>query len=821
MEFRKVRFENPFRIDDPQWKTTENDWSTCGDIYGLIRQVSARFTIKEQRAGVWISANLSHYSEYSLRITPMNLERLSTKNLYAHLYQRGVCTRTYGDFCDYVPVASVRLDELTGLTWQDTMEATLRLEDGTITAWVNGTQILQTPALPAYCTEGTFGLKSIFDVPADIEWVEVEYAPMDKPAETDTPEVPTQFACNFAELSDGVLPDVWVCPYGETSWKIFDGALTCTADDGYHYTHLHAFDRDTTMESTVSMDGNGACGFLFRMGPDKMYLKLQADLSLGQWQLLEADLSDRGEILRATAPLEEKGQFRLRVELRGHCCYVYEDDKLLLSCEEKLRCMGFGRMGFFCDGAKIAVKDVAYTFPSATIPNRGVSEYYAPEPGISAASMLVLPLGGDEAIGLCKSGNNFKFEQNGAICTMIPGEQYREVNPGRKYLSVLKLSSGKYLRISEIDMSSFLSDDLIHWEKVGMVVPPEDLYDASGRQKYTFHVNTLREIQLPSGKKRIFFPLARRTFLGDVSGSSTGNYSYVFYSDDGGCNWIRSETSTLEAALDTVQPCSKWGEAKIILCADGSLRMYMSRGRVGAIQYLVSRDEGKTWGEYGIIPEMQCAMSSFCVIQDPDTGLYYFVWVNDTPQFHGAGMWRTRLSLARSADGIHWDFLCDLDRMDRRTDYWCSSPLFQHVDPSISILNGYLIATFGRGENLSAENYGVGSVRHHRGQCLRIVRIPLANLEPRPWDAATISNTIFPKQVQVIQLPDKLTYKVGEQVDLTGGVVRVTAFNGTTEDLPMTKLFFRQEPVLDAPGKKTITVYHIKGISCTFEITIF
>ncbi len=814
------RFDRPFAEESSQWIQVVNGWNTVKGVYGQIHEVTVRFRLPKKGVGAWIGANMSKDSEISLRITPRDKVATLTDQLYAHLYYRGLQVREYSDNHRPRWLTGCRIDDLLGVTWEDDFECTLRVEGCTVTVIVNGTEVLKTQTAPFISSNGYFGVHSSSDVPIDVDWMRVTYTPKPLPA----PAMVAQHSVwreNFSQMQVPAESHYWMEPLNNHYWKIAQtdsGCALCTQGvAGFAPVYLHVFDRDTKLRVLFTTEGNqGGCGFLFRMGPDAMYLKLRADLERKQWQLLEARLKGGEDILLATADLSEATRQEIRISLSGSAFTLEQDGRVILHSEDRIRNMGHARPGFFTDGAPMYIHELEYTFPDGGTPNADILEYTTPEPGCCSGSMQILPIGEGKAIGFSKSGNNFMFRDYGASCERIENDPYQPINRGGEYISILKMKNGKYLKV---DVSTFMasqSDDLITWEDLSYVIPPDEQIDHVGRHQFLFHVNTLRQIKLPTGEDRIFFPVLHRFYMSDYAKGSCGNYSMVFYSDDSGRTWQASRTVTTDVALDTAPPTSMWGESKVILCADGSLRLYMTRGRVGCMQYLTSRDGGVTWTEYGVIPYLQCALSSYCIEKDPDTGMYYLVWVNNTPCYYGCTFDRTRVSLARSSDGMNWEYLCDVDRFDERTAPWDITPVFQIVDPSLAIDGGYLLISYGRGEN------EVFPTMHsyHRAQRARVVRVPISTLKPRPWDAVSISDTRQPGEIRIAKLPERLCYHIGEQVDLTGGQVDMIAMDGTVTRQEMSKLYFRREPVLDQVGKMEIVLYNMSGLSCRYEIEV-
>lgn len=101
-----------------------------------------------------------------------------------------------------------------------------------------------------------------------------------------------------------------------------------------------------------------------------------------------------------------------------------------------------------------------------------------------------------------------------------------------------------------------------------------------------------------------------------------------------------------------------------------------------------SFDFGESWHNVGIIPQMQCARSSFGIAEDPQPkGTWYVAWVNDSPRIRGQIFSRTRLSLALTRDGKNWEFLTDVERFGECYPDGAvvgANPLYQIVDPSVS-----------------------------------------------------------------------------------------------------------------------------------------
>ncbi len=82
------------------------------------------------------------------------------------------------------------------------------------------------------------------------------------------------------------------------------------------------------------------------------------------------------------------------------------------------------------------------------------------------------------------------------------------------------------------------------------------------------------------------------------------------------------------------------------------------------------------------------------------------------------------------------------------------------------------------------------------------------------------SLSIIVASVEVTQAPDKAIYVIGEALDLTGGLVKITYTNGViNENVPMTAAMISGFDSSEA-GTITLTVFAGDGESDSFDVTI-
>lgn len=215
---------------------------------------------------------------------------------------------------------------------------------------------------------------------------------------------------------------------------------------------------------------------------------------------------------------------------------------------------------------------------------------------------------------------------------------------------------------------------------------------------------------------RIFFVATARF----DNGRDLGHKCEIYYSDDGGLSWTQSQNdSSAVTALD------QYAEGKVIETSAGTLRLYVPWNESGSVRYAESTDGGVTWTGDHALDQLKNARSSFGLVEDSHAGTptFYMVWVYNDHDDHPKVMFpRSRLALARSHDGVAWDYLMDVERWisDNDND---TNPIVQMIDPGITVGPDHLFITIGRSEK------DIDGATHN-DQKLRIIRVDKSKLAP-------------------------------------------------------------------------------------------
>lgn len=547
-------------------------------------------------------------------------------------------------------------------------------------------------------------------------------------------------------------------PY-EGEWKVQNNGYCNSKECESSMTHLHVFERnphikmEMTLGSTVE---GGSCGVLLRHAPKTAYVKVGYD-SLNQCWFVE-DIpalydcrSQRFESKRFE--LEKEKVYVIEIEASDEKVTLLVDGVVQISADN-IRQIGFGRIGLFAEKMDMCVSAFHADTPYATEILNGVVKTFVDENHIGASSEIeVAPDGSLVAVAKILSLDSEKPYQTGIYHSVDKGMSFQKVNAGEAYSgldtqgayqSVIRMKNGKYLQVllaKELLVQE--SEDLTHWKDIGQVTKKEDYPDCN----MIYHTSSLVEYADKDGRTRIFLPIAmsKKIMMPETKLVTTQHDTVIFYSDDGGCNWRASEVSTTQIFEKVGHPeLLSYAECKVVQCSDGSLRLYNSRNDTRFVCYSESFDFGKTWEGLHTIKEMQCAKSSSAFCEDPyEPGTHYMAWVNDAPFARGDCNGRTRLSLARSVDGKNWRYLGDAEYMSLRFADEMPHlyiPLFQILDPSITVTKDYVYLTYGI-SMYSAKDATPGSARMvHHIQRPALARFEKAFLKEQPWDAASICN---------------------------------------------------------------------------------
>ena len=828
-----------------EWERDGGGWFVPKGSYGVIRSAVAELVIDSRCAAVSVGIGIGFDGYYAARLAPAAEAGRETDY---------ILTLERKDDID-LPLADCFLSECgKSIRPGEPFSLGISRKDHTLFAYLNGQLLMeaQDPWGPLP-TRGRAGVRFTPEHCCEIRAFRFEGEALPEPARHAQTPVPCRFETDFSRDGD---EKYWLQSRDAAPWQLKeteDGRVFgCRYAEKYSESWLHVFEEDPTVHcvfKAIPGTEGGCFGLFVRSSPETAYLKAGYDFSRRRWYMASTD-SETDKTIQTLyqsreCALSPDEWHRLDLETRGRSVCLCLDGMPVLRTDAAEH-TGVGRLGVYARECGVLLKYFACELPFGLPPQPGVTAY-TPVLEKNAASMEVEDLGNGTLLGLTKVGLMLS-EDDGMSFRALPGENpYRGTDPQGQYQSVLHREDGTFLQTRLPAFEVLSSDDCVHWEHVGCVVPDGE------KRNGLFHTAAMREITLPDGGKRLFLPISWRVNLrpgdsyadtwkiwqpdtGKVSTGDRrhprqknakrpqGHFTEYYYSDDGGRNWKKSETTSrdLLPVRPALMDAYSWAEPKVIQCPDGTLCSCYSRSRMGCVQYILSHDSGVTWQGPFPIPQMQCAGSSYAIEKDPyEKNTWYLVWVNSAPLERGNLQGRFRVSLARSHDGIHWKFLADLERVPVcYSDFAAShSPLFHIVDPSVTVMKDYLLVTFGRSSRSEASENGLW--QYHHSQRVRVVRAEKQYLTEKSWDAATVTDLTFPQRVRIRQLPRKTVYRVNEPLSLEGGLAEETLLNGETVRKPMDALMMPVPPDMTVPGEKTVRLYEPDGyFHCEFTIEV-
>jgi len=484
-----------------------------------------------------------------------------------------------------------------------------------------------------------------------------------------------------------------------------------TKAEAMTYLHFFAKNGSITASFTPEMLGNsGDFGVSLRTNSDDAWLRGGYDAKSGRWYIAVRQGSDFFPVYLAEAKAQIKSGESYEVTLKSdeNTAELYVGGKKLLTAYNDKH-PSPGKAAIFAEDAKLTVNSVKVELShedGALMPD----VYYN-----------VLPY--DKYI---EGGQAWVMNDGSLIYQHHSGTTYKSTDDGKSwveapiwtqsqtYMNITRLNNGDFMKvINRVSnggvyfYSLTSSDEGKTWRDGGNIAPhpyPGTTANATNMNDKLFQSPTT---------DRIFYVQNYETTNNPYLGKYLV-FGIIYYSDDNGNTWHESETATFE--MEGNEDARRFGECKILECADGTLRMYNSWNEYGCIVYSESKDNGVTWGPIVKMPEFECAASSMQWGRDPyaqNDSTYYMVWVNSQQMEANFAMTRSRLTLAKTTDGKNWEVLGDIWRWE--SEYTSSGGLLnQAVDPFVTLTPYRIIVGAGISEGLSEP--GAGDHQFHHAQ---------------------------------------------------------------------------------------------------------
>lgn len=526
------------------------------------------------------------------------------------------------------------------------------------------------------------------------------------------------------------VPLHWMWTPQAACWKQHPDGFGTTAQEFVPIgMHAHARDVELTADLTISgLKKNGQAGLMARWFIPGGWLRAGYDAGEEAWFIEEGigpDFSPQVRWTKGSLPTDGRVTLRLVTQEKRAC--LYADGELVVDMTD-LQNTGHGKPGLFIRGGTLRCRRMQVRLDAPW--TEDVAGYPLLEDEYSHY-LETLELAPDRLLAVYQK-RRFLSENGGLTFTEDTTGRFAGVNAAGGYSSLCRRADGWFVQtLGDGDLEVQQSPDGEHWRTIGHPVPPADLTDEEGDRLYCQHVGSLTEVTLPHGP-RLFLPVTFRVYGGpSLFGKGRqiiGHYTRVYYSDDGGVQWTASRSDTRDVVPGyTPQSGSSWTESKVIRCADGSLRLMVTRFEQNAVCFTQSWDGGETWEGLFAFEGMPCGRASHGIAEDPlHPGSYYMAYVRDEPYNLSSLFPRTQLMLAYSADGITWREVLLLDRLPY-VAVPTSYDLYQFLDPCVRVTASYIHVGYGK-------SFGAYGSYHNaqRAHYIRVRRPDLSAAGVRP-----------------------------------------------------------------------------------------
>lgn len=417
---------------------------------------------------------------------------------------------------------------------------------------------------------------------------------------------------------------------------------------------------------------SGGFWFVFRNSTEEWYDKIGYNAVSKKWELVHRYGTDK-VITSAAGELDLNRDVVMEL--------VCDDENVTLLCNGTAVIGGavgqtnHGKTGFMLNNAVAKIYSVDYTGDSKV--SEGITDFTLPY----AYTNDFLKLKNGNILMMSDSNKTYESSDNGAAWNLKTTHDthyqanFIRLNSGKILTLVRQESGGGYevsAYLSENDGKSFSGPYLVQQAKI------------CGSMNNKLY-------QSPT-TGRIFYATTEKDSSDGAEILEDSSYACVYYSDDEGETWTKSETDmTTEATGLNLQ------EPKTVDLPDGTVRTYF-RSDLGFLYYADSKDGGKTFGEFKR-SNFISVQHAFNIERDPyNTDTYYMIWEYDNTNENPVRQYpRTRAALAVSYDGCKtWNYVMDLYEIDSKERV--ENAQVGHMNHAVRVFEDYIFVSSAQSE---------------------------------------------------------------------------------------------------------------------------
>ena len=500
------------------------------------------------------------------------------------------------------------------------------------------------------------------------------------------------------------------------NWNISNGVLASNGQDNT-LTYLHVYEMNVIMETkwkyTGTPSNDAQAGLMLRYTAEDSWIKAGYDFEDNVWYIESREGNDfyvkRHGSKSATLTADTWYTLNFTMNDKNAKLLVDGTEVLSVTIDEQHTP---GRIAYYADGVSVAVDDADITLLSGqgSIIQNVVHTLLIPNEYSEGGTVIPLNDGTLRFLHGDAQSKKAVFDSvdNGVTWT----KNETDIIQTDGYVNIFRLNNGSLMQIvnktingTVYRVSQTSTDEGKTWTDGGVLCVRKYETDDDGNSVGPYWACTMNDRITQTSTGRIFYS---QGYEGKGS-SDTYNvvYSEIYYSDDNGATWSKSENRA-ESGLGYIQD-GRYGELKVLECSDGALRYYCTQNLTGYMIYSESTDNGATWGDVVEMTEFPCASSSMQFVRDPyadnDT-TYYMVWCNSKPAKQDRNprdaQTRARLTVAKSTDGKNWTTLGDIWRWESgyEVNNTGGAILSHIVNPFIQVTDTHIIVGTGLSEHL-------------------------------------------------------------------------------------------------------------------------
>jgi len=514
---------------------------------------------------------------------------------------------------------------------------------------------------------------------------------------------------------------------GVKSWQVENGVMRTLAKDEVNTAYIHVYETNVSEKARVRLldaEKNARFAMVLRCNSEEAFVRAVYHGEDGTWCI---DWQEGADFLPFRSrfckfPMEDGEWHDIEFKIDAGRAELFIDSQRYLAVDNVAH-LSSGRTGFAARNTACEIQSVELTLLSdqGTV-MKNVAHTVLPDNEYREGGTVVEQLDGTLSYTHPWAGCGFRSTDNGTSWERTE-EIYKTV--GRAH--IIRLRNGKLIKIDcelaeerpNSTISAYISeDDGKTFKKVGKVC---GMYLEGYPNVPSCNMND-KVSELSDG--RIYYCQNYET-REPVNGCTV--FCKFYYSDDEGKTWHKSKTDSWD--LEGNIGKGRFGECKVLECADGTLRIYNSWNEFWDMVYSESTDRGETWGPIVHMTDFRCSCSSLQLCRDihaDNDFTYYMVWIS-SPSYHPRfNMPRSRLSLAKTEDGKNWVHLGDIWRWE--CPYTRGGVIAHLVDTFITVTKEHVIC--GSGISEREPNEFINGSHFHMAQRQHIYSIKKSTLEP-------------------------------------------------------------------------------------------